>query len=157
MVLFPIHTFSNWLIVISFGQIHIIALLFRIWLISFIEILPKYNKNVNQQNWQTFHSNKPSILVKKNRHTVCHMTYYICYNGTLKSFIQMKIHFIIIIIIVNAISIMVIECKACCRCKAFSTPNNSTSFHFILAPKAQYTQSFSVYLLKSSPTRHQHD
>lgn len=65
LVLFPIHTFSNWLIVISFGQIHIIALLFRIWLISFIEILPKYNKNVNQQNWQTFHSNKPSILVKK--------------------------------------------------------------------------------------------
>lgn len=69
-------------------------------------------------------------------------------NGThLSRFIQMKIHFIIIIITVNAISIMVIECKACCHRRSPRHHHQAISFR---KTHAQHTISFVLSLFELS-------
>lgn len=68
------------------------------------------------------------------------------YNGTFKSFIKMKIHFIIIIITVNAISIMVIECKACCHSHSFTIRSHSIPIPFWNPQSAAHNLFLSIYL-----------
>lgn len=132
---------------------HSFVVLFRlfhcyfVYLARFIHKIP-FRTSIQTNTIEMLISKFSKLSIATNRQYYdVHGYGYIQWHTFKSRFIQMKIHFIIIIITVNAISIMVIECKACCHRRSPRHHHQAISFR---KTHAQHTISFVLSLFELS-------